>query len=191
MNITSPIGSNVGAKGHDQTTGSSPAKTRRMPWASSADHGIRIGLLWDLVISLIVFCALWRWKTVWTNGASAKQVLPQASVMIGTFITLYTVFIGGFGALASFVTKARGHSIAQAIAVVLLIEVAALDLFQVLNSTNDLYATVTTGLTSYQLNDDVHDFRVYFSLNLVVATVAVLVACLPRRDALPAAQGTR
>jgi hypothetical protein len=142
------------------------------------------------VISVIVFCALWRWKAAWTNGASAKQVLPQANVMIGTFITVYTVFIGGFGALASFVAKARGHSVAQAIAVVLLIEVATLDLFQVLNSTNDLYATATTGLTSYQLNDDVHDFRVYFSLNLAVAAVAVWVACLPRRDTPPADQNS-
>jgi hypothetical protein len=68
-------------------------------------------------------------------------------------------------------------------AVVFLIEVAALDLVQALNSTDDLYAAATTGLNSYQLNDDVHDFRVYFCLNLGVALVAVLVACLPGRDA--------
>jgi hypothetical protein len=82
-----------------------------MPWARSSDRGIWIGLGWAAVISLIAVCAVWRYKTVWTNGASTKQVLSQASVMIGTFITLYTVFIGGFGALAAFVTKARGHSL--------------------------------------------------------------------------------
>jgi hypothetical protein len=62
-----------------------------MPWARSSDRGIWIGLGWAAVISLIAVCAVRRYKTVWTNGASTKQMLSQASVMIGTFITLYTV----------------------------------------------------------------------------------------------------
>ena len=173
----------MGAQGHDQTRESSQPNTRRMPWARSSDPDIWIGLVWAVVISLIGYGATSLWRASWTNTASDQQVLPQASVMIGTFIPLYTVFIGGFGALAQFVTRAKGHGVVQAIAVIVLIEGTGLDLFQVLNSIGDLYATVTTGLTSYHLNDDAHDFLVYFSLNLGVAAVAVLVACLPDRDA--------
>jgi hypothetical protein len=75
--------------------------------------------------------------------------------------------------------------------VILLIEGTGLDLFQVLNSIGDLYATVTTGLTSQKLNDDAHDFLVYFSLNLGVAAVAVLVACLPDGDAGTGTAGSK
>jgi hypothetical protein len=61
-----------------------------MPWARSCGAGIWIGLRWAALISLIASCAVWRWKTVWARVHLQSGCCPPVSVMIGTFITLYT-----------------------------------------------------------------------------------------------------
>jgi len=106
--------------------------------------------------------------------------MSDPSVVIGTFITLYTVFIGGFGVLAGFLVK-RGQAegwleVLRVMAIALLVAATGLDLWRVLNSTGDLFTTATSGLSYRTLNDTVYDFKVYFVINVSVVAVSIGVA---------------
>jgi len=121
----------------------------------------------------------------WTNHGS-KKYGPDGSVLISTFITLYGLFFGGFGVLAGFVRKAPYIRL-RVIAILFMVEATIVDLFRVVNSTEDFYNTTIRKLTFFQLHDDMHDFLVYFFLNLGVSAFVLMVACLPTSAARPAA----
>ena len=88
--------------------------------------------------------------------------MPDPSVVIGTFITLYGLFIGGFGVLVAFIAK-RGRKkesleileILKVMAIALLVEATGLDLWRILNSTGDLFTAATSELSYHVLNDTV------------------------------------
>jgi hypothetical protein len=130
------------------------------------------------ITTLVVYGSTKWW---WHNGA-AKSTVSDPQVLVATFITLYGLFIAGFGALATFVTRGRYRRVWQVLAVALLIGATALDLYRVLDSTYDLYYAATSGLTNHALNDDTHDFIVYFCVNVGVFAIAVIAACLPYKD---------
>lgn len=112
----------------------------------------------------------------WTNNGLQRPG-PDGSVLIGTFITLYGLFLGGFGVLAGFASKISSIKL-RVIAVFLIIGASLLDLVRVLNSTEDLYRTTIRKLTFYQLHDNMHDFIIYFVVNVAVSVFALAATCL-------------
>jgi hypothetical protein len=142
-------------------------------------HPAAKGWIWVVVVSLAVVAAVFWSKYSWTNGG-LKEKGPDGSILIGTFITLYTLFLGSFGGLTNFVRKSP-HTALRVSALAFMVEMAALDLYRVLNSTEDLYKTTIRTLTFFQLHDNMHDFMLYFILNLGVCAFVVMVACLPPR----------
>jgi hypothetical protein len=139
---------------------------------------------WPLVIVVTLVGTGWAviWKYVWTNPTPANKVVGDPSVVIGTFITLYGLFIGGFGVLVGLVMNAKHEKeVWKFAAILLLIEATAMDLWRVFDSTNDLYNAATNGLSSRALHDTTHDFFAYFVLNAFVVAVAV-AACMPPRS---------
>jgi hypothetical protein len=124
------------------------------------------------------------WKHFWHNSASAKLSFDPG-IVISTFITLYGFFLTGFGVLVGLlVTKKDSREIWKPVAIVFLIEGTLIDLWRVLNSTNDLYKAATHGLNYYALHDTIHDFFAYFVLNVFVVIFAVLATCLPPGPAI-------
>jgi H+/Cl- antiporter ClcA len=113
------------------------------------------------------------------NKASPTAIAKDASTLIGMFITLYALFLGGLAALVPFVTKEDKPRFWKTLAICLLIGACFLDLSRILDSTDDLYKSGIVGLTDYQVQDNVDDFRYYFIVNVAVIAVAILVACLP------------
>jgi hypothetical protein len=141
----------------------------------------KIGLLIAVgfaVVSAIVVVVL---KVEWTSSAPTNKV-SDPSVVIGTFITLYGLFIGAFGVLVGFVAN-KGHGtdlmeVLRVAAIALLAGGALMDLLRVLDSTNDLFTAATSGLSYRALADTVRDFRIYFFVNMLVATFGIAVASL-------------
>ena len=150
----------------------------RLPaWLGNTSRAARSGIVWTVVTSLLVAgCVAWA-RYGWTNHAP-KTRGPDGSVLIGTFITLYGLFLGGFGVLAGFASKIS-HVTLRVMALAFIGEASILDLFRVLNSTEDLYSTTVRKLTFFQLHDNMHDFLIYFIVNLAVSAFALLTVCLP------------
>ena len=144
----------------------------------------RVGSLWVFVATVIGIGWAIGWKHIWHNSASGKMSLDP-SIVISTFITLYGFFLTGFGVLVGLlVAKKDPREIWKPVAIVFLIEGTLIDLWRVLDSTNDLYKAATGGLTYYALHDTIHDFFAYFVLNVFVVIFAVLATCLPRGPAI-------
>src|SRR5262249_18022755 len=146
-------------------TSSPVIRWRSLVWLRSLDAGIWFGLAIAVVLSLIVIVTAYLVKVHWTNDASTTNA-PDASVLIATFIALYSLFITSFSVLAGFVAVRKIHNAPKIAAIALLIAATAWDLIQLLNSTGDLYGAATTGLTFRQLRDDVHDFQIYFFISV-------------------------
>jgi hypothetical protein len=135
-----------------------------------------------LAITIVVVIVIFVYKTTWHNSADTAKS-DKGEVMVATFISLYAAFIAGFGILVGFVSNSKGTGVAwKVVAIILLIETTGLDLYRVLNGSYDLYDATAGGLSYYQLNDDVHDFAIYFFVNVGVVAVALLAACLPQRE---------
>jgi hypothetical protein len=141
----------------------------------------RCGICWGVVGSIVAIAAalafkLWVFEDFFPNLGSTRKA-PTASTVIGTFVTLYALFIGGFGGFAAFVVK-RGDAVGsleirRVMAVVLLVFVTFLDLWRVLNSAGDL----STPALSYRSLQDIHrDFQIYFFINVVIAAFSIWVA---------------
>jgi hypothetical protein len=129
-------------------------------------------------VAVVTAGVLVLWTGLWTNRASGTKV-PDPSVVIGTFITLYVLFLGAFGTLVGFIT---GRSVSmgfKTMAIALIVLAALTDLWRVEDSTGDLYRAATNGLSYRQLSDDVHDFKQYFFVNAFVVAAAIAVACWP------------
>jgi dipeptide/tripeptide permease len=131
-----------------------------------------------------------------TNEATApgaKVLLrPDASVLSGTFITLYTAFIAGFLALADFVSTRKRHLKLRFIAIWFLAAATGLDLWRVINAADDIYEILVCRHTRADLLDDLHDFWIYFVLNVVIAAFVVIVAVQgrdPANQQAPAGNG--
>jgi hypothetical protein len=67
---------------------------------------IRQGLPWAFGVSVFVAGLALAWKYGWTNPAPPGNA-TDPSVVISTFITLYGLFLTGFGVLAGFVIAKR------------------------------------------------------------------------------------
>ncbi len=148
---------------------------------SRARSPLAQGMLAAAVLTVPIGLGLFAWRALWVNTASETAV-AQASVVIGTFVTLYNLFLGGFAGLAGFVATSRAAPAAKVFGLTLILEVVGVDLLRIWDSTMDLFADATTGLTYFKLNDDVHDFFLYFLVNVVAATTGIVVACSrPRR----------
>ena len=158
---------------------------------SRTDRPWRNALCVIALATALVTGILLAWKYLWTNQARSDQLSDPsgASVVVGTFITLYSLFLAGFSGLAGFVNRKRVKMFWAIVAIAFLIEAAAVDLWRVLDSTGDLYSAATKGLSRRQLNDDAHDFKAYFALNVLVVAFVLAVACVfgrndgSRRDA--------
>src|SRR5262249_52293276 len=109
--------------------------------------------------------------------------VSDPSVVVGTFVTLYGLFIGGFGVLITFIAKksnpdGRLLDALKAAAVVLLAAAALFDVWRVWDASNDLYKAATHAFSYPALRDDVKDFRIYLILNLIVVIFGIFVATL-------------
>ncbi|MEP7179992.1 MAG: hypothetical protein ABI775_12950 [Pseudonocardiales bacterium] len=105
--------------------------------------------------------------------------MSDASTLIGTLITLYALFLGGFTGLVGFVVKARASPPWKVVAVEFLIAGATLDLVRIWDATtHDLFKAATRGLSPHEIRDDINDFNHFFLVNVVVVAFAVLAACL-------------
>jgi hypothetical protein len=139
----------------------------------------RVGSIWVFAVTVIGIGWAIGWKFFWHNPAPAQKTFDP-SIVISTFITLYGLFLTGFGILVGLLTaKKDARRIWKPVAIVFLIGGALIDLWRVLDSTNDLYKAATHGLTYHALYDTVHDFFAYFVLNVFVVIFAVLATCLP------------
>jgi hypothetical protein len=141
--------------------------------------------LWPTVTAILIVRVVWcvlyllKWSSQHNNDSSKTTIAADASTLIGMFITLYALFLGGFAALAPFVTKGDTPRFWKILAVELLIGASLLDLWRILDSTaNDLYTSGIVGLTNYQVRDNVDDFTHYFSVNVAVIAFAIVVSCL-------------
>jgi hypothetical protein len=147
------------------------------------DSQVTSGAVWALLVSGCVAAVVIWLKFSWVNHG-LKLPGPDGSVLMSTFITLYGLFLGGFGVLGGFIRKAS-HLQIKVMAITFLVEATVLDLLRVLNSTQDLYDTTVGKLTFFQLHDDMHDFLIYFSLNVAVSAFALVAAVWPPRAATP------
>jgi hypothetical protein len=138
------------------------------------------GLLLAFAVAVVTAIVVVLLKFEWASSAPTNKV-SDPSVVIGTFITLYGLFIGAFGVLVGFVVKKRGTDLLEVLrvaAIALLAGAALMDLLRVLDSTNDLYTAATSGLSYRALADTVRDFKIYFFVNMLVATFSIVVACV-------------
>ena len=110
------------------------------------------------------------------------KIVPDPSAVIGTFVTIYGLFIGAFGVLAGFlVTKSsmKNWRLAlKACALTLLFATTVADLVLVLYASNDLFKGAKHQFSYPALNDDVLDFQIYFVLNLLVGVVSIAAISL-------------
>jgi heme/copper-type cytochrome/quinol oxidase subunit 2 len=162
-----------------------PAAFKRF-WKSLSPR--RRGILIALGVVVLVGIAVWLFKPRLPHLASTHKI-SDSSTVIGTFITLYVFFIGGFGVLVSFVAKKRDKKatkkrdkkndrleIASTVTITLLVAAAVMDLWRVLDSTGDLFKAATSGLSYRALQDDTNDFRIYFGINVVVVIFSIGIA---------------
>ncbi len=151
------------------------------PWHLRIARSTRQGIILAVVLAVLATIAIVEWKFSWTNPAPLNKV-SDPSVVIGTFITLYGLFIGAFGVLVGFVArKSQCTDRLQALrvaAIALLAGAALMDLFRVLDSTNDLFIAATAGLSYRALADTVHDYKIYFFVNVLIAMFSTAVACM-------------
>jgi hypothetical protein len=64
------------------------------------------GLLLAIVVAVVTAIVVVLLKYNWTSSAPTNQV-SDPSIVIGTFITLYGLFIGAFGVLVGFIVKKK------------------------------------------------------------------------------------
>ena len=115
----------------------------------------------------------------WPANTAPDHPLSDASALIGTLITLYALFLGGFTGLVGFVVKARASPPWKVVAVEFLIAAAILDLVRIWDATtHDLFKAATVGLSPHEIRDDINDFNHFFFVNVIVVAFAVLAACL-------------
>lgn len=151
---------------------------------SSAFKGIVVAVGVAALAALLV----WLLKPRLALPASTRtQKTSDPSVVIGTFITLYGLFLGGFAALAGFVVKEgnkKGGRFVfwRAAAITFLAVAAVTDLLRVRDATSDLSTASTYGLTYRALKDDIIDFQIYFFLNIAVIIFGIVVAGLPSAE---------
>lgn len=134
-------------------------------------------IVWAVVISATTEGVVILGKHLWTNDASQAPG-PDGSGLIGTFITIYALFLGAFGGLTGLVVKSS-HDRLRRLALTFMVEAVVLDLFRISNSTEDLYRTTVGKLSYFELNDNMHDFKIYFLVNFGVSAFALVAAALP------------
>lgn len=147
-------------------------------FGSAAFRGISAAL----VVAGLIGLAVWSWKP---RYPASVRIIPDPSALIGTFVTLYGLFIGAFGVLVGFLatksTEKRPLEAFRYSAITFLAVATILDLFRVWDASNDLFRAATHGLSYSALHDDVIDFQIYFGLNLAVGVFGlVALSLLPR-----------
>lgn len=127
---------------------------------------------------------VWLVKSYLLSYPASARIVPDPSAVIGTFVTLYGLLIGGFGVLAGFLVaknvkgKPRPWEALKSSALTLLAAAAIADLILVLYAANDLFTAATHGMSYPALHDNVIDFQIYFSLNLLVGGFSIVVSSL-------------
>jgi H+/Cl- antiporter ClcA len=157
------------------------ATTKRV--CKRASRSGAFGVLAACVFAVLVAIGVKIWKPIAPPAASGPKT-SSPTVVITTFITLYGLFIGGFGVLTGFVARKdieQRESLKawKAAAITFLILGALTDLWRVLDSTGDLFRAATSGLHVPALKDDINDFRIYFSINVFVVIFSIGVAAWP------------
>lgn len=163
----------------------------RQVWATiksvytRAARSATFGILAALVSAGLVAIGVKLWKPIAPPAASGPKA-ASPTVVITTFITLYGLFIGGFGVLTGYVAKKNIKKSEclrawKAAAITFLILGALTDLWRVLDSTGDLFRAATSGLHVPALKDDINDFKIYFSINVFVVIFGIGVAAWPTR----------
>lgn len=156
-----------------------PAVKRR--WRALAQYLVcDATFLWvflAVLVCVVTTYVLWWLKQYRSIQTPMPGENPDASVMISTFIIIYTSFIAAYAALT---TELRGSQLrsSQLASLILMLGAVGLDLWRILNSTGDLLSTTMRGLTRVQAMDAERDFNRYLWVNMGVLVFALLVACL-------------
>jgi hypothetical protein len=152
------------------------AQRRLIQWLGKPKTGRTAGLRWSLLLTLaiagVILVILW----IISPTNKAPGYASDASVLIATFITLYSAFIAGFLVLASFVISRKRHLRLRFIAVWFLVVATGVDLWRVLDAANGIYDNLVGSYTRHDLLDDLHDFYVYFVLNIIISAFVIAVA---------------
>ena len=138
------------------------------------------GAVAAVVLGVVVGVSVWIFKPI-APPYTAKGPPLDPTAVITTFITLYGLFIGGFGVLIGFVAQKKVKKIKwltawRAAAISFLIVGVGMDLWRVLDSTNDLFKAAARGLDYPHLKDDITDFTIYFFINVFVIMFSIVVA---------------
>jgi hypothetical protein len=149
---------------------------RPIQWLGKSKTERTAGLRWSVLLTLAIAGVVWGIHYIYRQTNEATGDAPDASVLIATFITLYSAFIAGFLVLASFVVSRKRHLRLRFIAVWFLVAATAVDLWRVLNAANDLYHNLVGSHTKHALLDYLHDFRIYFVLNIFITAFVIVVA---------------
>jgi hypothetical protein len=144
------------------------------------------GFLAAIFIALLTVVLIWKFKPHAPPYTKPKNPLDPTAV-ITTFITLYGLFIAGFGVLIGFVVKKKVKGTERLTAwriaaIWLLILGFGMDLWRVYDSTNDLFIAAASGLDYQHLKDDINDFRIYFFVNIFVIMFSIGVAVWPTAE---------
>jgi hypothetical protein len=139
------------------------------------------GVVAAIVLGVVVGVLVWKFKPIAPPYTTSKGPPLDPTAVITTFITLYGLFIGGFGVLIGFVAQKKVKKIEwltawRAAAISFLIVGVGMDLWRVLDSTNDLFIAATHGLDYPHLKDDITDFTIYFFINVFVIMFSIGVA---------------
>jgi hypothetical protein len=141
----------------------------------------QIGLGLACTVTILTAIVVVLLKSGWSSSAPANKV-SDPSVVIGTFTTLYGLFIAAFGVLVGFLAKKGRHTgcreVLRVAAIALLAGATILDLFRVVDATNDLLTAATSGMSYRDLAGTVFSFKIYFSVNMLVVAFSIAVACL-------------
>lgn len=149
----------------------------------------RTGFLAAFLLGLVVGVIVWQLKPTAPPHTTSKNPPLDPTAVITNFITLYGLFIGGFGVLIGFVAKKKVKKTEcltawWVAAIIFLILSVGMDLWRVLDSTNDLFKAATHGLDYPHLKDDITDFTWYFFINIFVIMFSIGVAVWPTAELL-------
>jgi hypothetical protein len=160
----------------------SPDEMKQDPTGLLERVGGRRPVIVAVSIVVVVGVVTWLVRDAYRhdNHSSTIKIAQDAGTLVGTFITLYTLFLGGFAGLAGIVVTGGARPRAKTVAVVLIIAATLVDFWRIVDATGDLFTSSNRGLTAHDVRDIANDFRIFFVINAAVVVFGILVACLKK-----------
>lgn len=148
-----------------------------------------IALLFVGLVYAVTAYVLYELKHNWATPAPMPELIapkpgeaenPDASVMISTFIIIYTSFVAAYAALTTELIKGSRVGSLWLAALLLILGAVGVDLWRIWNSSGDLLATTMRMLIPTGAEDAEIDFKGYLIVNVAVLLFTLFVICLRR-----------